>query len=226
MYMSTPQKIMNPGHIKVIIAYTLCSLISCYATADEYWNFLNITCNKEFSFFSLQTFGYYNPDHSKSLFGYTEQDQSQFEGREEFRTPYDLGISPYICDLDDFFKIRVEGYCEAGTGEVCRPGRGPAREGIAIYINDELWPLLGDVPWSENRSGWIETIPEMQQVKTHSIEISGRDWFTKSLNATHCSTDADNSTPRYGGVVMHSGVPEGTYADTTAKCIHKTIRRP
>lgn len=179
-------------------------VISPPIMADEYWQFVEINCNRNLHYFSLRTLGYYNPT------------DKQLAAEAGLKTAQQLQDQHVKCQLNDGIEIEVRGHCSS-NGNDCAPGRGPTRQWVAILVNGEHWQLSG----GPARSGWIEfgLGPYFHYSLSHFVEISaGFNHTAKEYYADgrHCYIREQNVAPRYSSY---------QYREVDAECTASPLRR-
>lgn len=170
----------------------LCCIVfySPHLKADESWDFIQISCNKDLSYFSLNTFQVWNPSYE----GMAKDSK--------IVTAHELQNSPFICDLTKDVIVEVKGYCMSGAGE-CAPGFGPAAEGFAVFINGKIWPLKSGYPPSKKEYlGWIEYTQYRNWSVSNNIGLTVKTYENGKgyvINARHCRIE-DKVAPMYSDI--------------------------
>ncbi len=146
-----------------------------HAHADVYEQFLTVSCVQEISYFSLHSSGIYNPKE-----GAVEKSPHTF-------TVQELEQNPYHCTLNDSVEIVVKGLClHAISPEAvaCAPGLEGRIQEFAIFVNDQILPLV-DPPFrtAENKD-WLSIVEQRQMVEISAYAPYGSQ--QGKLNSLNC----------------------------------------
>jgi len=179
------------------------------STADEYHLYLTVSCVPEIAFFAVRNYGIYRT-------------RERVLGAGEILTTEELERHPYTCNLMEGVNITVKGFCRSQTYPEpigCGLGMGARVEQIAIFVNDEILPLIDPPARTSETLNWL-SIEDTRYFSRHSVEISGLRPFgipPARLNVLQCRSH-EGSTPRY------ESNPARTSVSTECRSFEKAVR--